>query len=124
MVMLCFSVFVSPAREWELFYLIFSGSIGAMVAVVYQRRRPKAQLSIKKITTVASTVGVVGGILFFVSNAIIFIVVANKNIVFSADSLRLAMIGVVQLTVAAGVGGLAVALLLGLTMRAGKKSQN
>ena len=109
-VMLCFSLLSSPSPEWERFFLIFAGSMGGLLAYFYQKSSP-IRLSLRKITVVASAVGFAGGILYFVCSAVIFLVIANKNIVLNKHSIALAVIGLVQLTVTAGLGGLIVGLL-------------
>jgi hypothetical protein len=114
--MLCFLLMVSPGREWEILFLLLSGSIGASITYLCNKTSPNI-LSLKKATMLGASVGFTAGLVYFVSSAMIYLIVANSDIILNLRSLSLAVIGIVQLAVASGLGGLAVGLLSKLGRR-------
>ena len=106
---LCVSLMASPNKQWELLFLLLSGCIGALLA--YSCYRSCAvSFSLTKGAVVGASVGIAAGIIHYTCAAIIYLAVANSEVVLNTHSMSLAVIGVVQLTVASGVGGLVAAL--------------
>ena len=108
--MFCVLLMVSPGRELELVFLLLSGGIGALFAYLCYKSSPTG-FSLKKATRVGASVGVTAGGLYFASAALLHLIAANSEVVLSAHSISLAVIGVVQLAVASGLGGLSVGLM-------------
>jgi hypothetical protein len=88
-----------------------------LLAYFYQKSSP-VQLSLTKIAVIGSAVGLAGGILYFICGAVILIVAGNNEYSFYTNSISLAVIAVVQLTVAAGLDSLVVGLLSKARLRA------
>jgi hypothetical protein len=114
--MLCFLLMVSPRRQWEILFFFLSGGIGALLSYFCYKTSPNS-FSLKKGTVVGASVGLAAGFVYFVSSAIIYFVAVDIDIILNVRSLSLAVIGIVQLIVASGLGGLVVGLLSKLGRR-------
>lgn len=120
--MLCFNLFASPAREWETLFLILAGSIGSLLAYLYQKRSSFA-LSLQKLTMVGSFAGMISGVSYVVCSAIIVLLIGNIDILLDLRSIMFALIAVNQLMVAGGIGALIAALVFRLPLQASARQR-
>jgi hypothetical protein len=102
-----------PNSKWDLVFLSVAGILGGLTTY-FSRTHSSIRLHLNKAAAIGGAVGLAAGVFNFVSGAVFFLVVTNRNIVFNTRSIKLAIIGLVQLTVASGFGGLVMGLLLRL----------
>ena len=95
----------------ERIVLIFlvAGFGGALWAYLYAARVPA--ISLEKSTLIGASAGVIGGLLGFIASVLAVWKSCNAEVIFNLRSLNLAVVGVIELALASGVGGLTVGLL-------------
>ena len=95
----------------ERIVLIFlvAGFGGALCAYLYAARVPA--ISLEKSTLIGASAGVIGGLLGFIASVLAVWKSCNAEVIFNLRSLNLAVVGVIELALASGVGGLTVGLL-------------
>jgi hypothetical protein len=107
--LLCVAFLGSPKTKAQIVFLLLGVGTGCVTTYICQRSS-SLPLSLIKNTAIGSLVGLSAGIIYFGVSMVVFLIVANTNIVFNSRSLSLAVIGIVQLTVASGLGGLVAGL--------------
>lgn len=98
---------VPVTAEGLVVIMSVAGLGGALCTYLYAPR----SITLEKGTLVGASVGLIGGLLGFVASVLVLWKTGNTGVIFNLRSLNLAIVGLIQLALAAGVGGLAVGLL-------------
>ena len=102
---------VPPTPEAHLPLMLLACIGGALCAYVYSRVS-LTEISLEKSALVGCSAGIIGGCLCFGSTAVVLATLGNTDVVLNLHSFNLAIIGLVELTLSSGFGGLLIHLIM------------
>lgn len=104
-VLAAFCLMAPPTPEGHIPLFLLAVIGGALCTYVYSRGSV-AETSLERSAIVGCSAGLVGGLLCFGSTALVLFVLGKTEVVLNTHSLNLAILGLVELGLASGFGGL------------------